>query len=151
LSRTATPFATSTGLSSRDGSTSTTVCSSLSSSPLYLLKASSTGAYGAPPNEVVAAMREIQDEISSAPDIFMKSSYPPRLDALRGRLSKWVDCEKDDVVLVQNATTGINVVLRSLEGIWQEGDRLAFIETSVYVIYLSPVSLMEGRLDVSGH
>jgi hypothetical protein len=48
-------------------------------------------------------------------------------------MAEWVDCGKEDLVFVPNATSGVNTVLRSLEGTWKKGDRIAFVESSMYV------------------
>ncbi|GAA5972826.1 hypothetical protein JCM21900_006910 [Sporobolomyces salmonicolor] len=90
------------------------------------------GSYGAAPAPVIDRFRAIQDRCDSAPDRFIRLEYEPELIALRSRLARFVDCDTDDLVLVGNATTGVNVVLRSLTGQWEKGDRLLYFSTTIY-------------------
>ncbi|GAA5974609.1 hypothetical protein JCM11641_007022 [Rhodosporidiobolus odoratus] len=90
------------------------------------------GSYGLAPTPVVDRFRQIQDHIDSAPDRFMKLEYEAELVKLRTRLGHLVGCDTDDLVMVGNATLGINTVLRSLTTEWKKDDRLLYISTSIY-------------------
>ncbi|BGO96076.1 hypothetical protein NBRC10512_007186 [Rhodotorula toruloides] len=90
------------------------------------------GSYGAAPIPVVEALERIQAECDSAPDRFMRLNYESQLVALRARLAKFVDCDTDDLVMVTNATTGVNEVLRGMTNEWKKGDRLLCFSTSIY-------------------
>ncbi|GAA5877320.1 hypothetical protein JCM1840_007196 [Sporobolomyces johnsonii] len=90
------------------------------------------GSYGAAPAPVIEAFRAIQDRGDAAPDRFIRLEYESELIALRSRLARFVDCDTDDLVLVGNATTGVNVVLRSLTGQWEKGDRILYFTTTIY-------------------
>ncbi|GAA5930368.1 hypothetical protein JCM10213_001072 [Rhodosporidiobolus nylandii] len=90
------------------------------------------GSYGAAPLPVIQRFREIQDRVDLAPDRFMKLEYEAQLVELRRRLAELVDCDTDELVMVGNATTGVNTVLRSLTTEWKKGDRLLYISTSIY-------------------
>jgi len=82
----------------------------------------SPGSYGTPPLPVLEAVHEIEKGIESNPDLFMKVELKGRLDAVRHRLAKFIGAENDEVVFVQNATTGINVALQNFT--WKKDDIL---------------------------
>jgi len=56
------------------------------------------------------------------PDQFVRYEYPEYLDASRLAVSKILNTEVDNIVFVQNATMGVNTVLRSLR--FEPGDRI---------------------------
>lgn len=99
------------------------------------------GSYGAPPLPVLNSFRSIQDESNAAPDEFMRITYMPKLVQLRTRLADFVGCDRDDLVMVPNATSGVNVVLRSLTTEWKQGDKLLFFSTTMYVFPALPAAL----------
>lgn len=80
------------------------------------------GSYGTTPLPVHEAVHEIGKEIESNPDLFIKVKLKGRLDAARHRLATFIGAENDEVVFVQNATTGINVILQNFR--WKKGDIL---------------------------
>ena len=80
------------------------------------------GSYGTPPLPVLEAVHEIEKEIESNPDLFMRVNLKGRLDAVRHRLANFIGAENDEVVFVQNATTGINVILQNFR--WKKDDIL---------------------------
>ncbi|GAA5877343.1 hypothetical protein JCM8547_003839 [Rhodosporidiobolus lusitaniae] len=90
------------------------------------------GSYGAAPVPVVHRFLSLRKRIDEASDIFMKVEYEEELIELRSRLAHFIGCDTDDVVMVQNTTMGVNVVLRNLTTHWQKGDRLLYISTSIY-------------------
>ncbi|GAA5982857.1 hypothetical protein JCM10908_006812 [Rhodotorula pacifica] len=90
------------------------------------------GSYGAAPRPVVDALHAIQTRCDSAPDRFMRTEYEQELIDLRARLAEFVDCDTDDLVLVPNATSGVNEALRALTTEWKKGDRLLFFSSSIY-------------------
>lgn len=65
-------------------------------------------------------MEALSAEIESRPDKFIRRLYPGRLAVVRERLAHLVGVERDEIVMVQNATHGINTVLRNL--IWSPDD-----------------------------
>jgi len=82
----------------------------------------SPGSFGATPLPVLEAVHEIDKEIESNQDLFMRVKLKGRLDAVRHRLAKFIGAENDEVVLVQNATTGINAFLQNFR--WKQDDIL---------------------------
>ncbi|KAM0752245.1 PLP-dependent transferase [Meredithblackwellia eburnea MCA 4105] len=90
------------------------------------------GSYGAPPIPVVDRVREIQDQCNRAPDRFMRLEYTALLEETRKQLGELIGSEKEDFVLVENATTGVNTILRSLTTIWEKGDKFLYFSTTIY-------------------
>ncbi|GJN94198.1 hypothetical protein Rhopal_007272-T1 [Rhodotorula paludigena] len=92
------------------------------------------GSYGAAPRPVMDRFRALQDASIAAPDRFMKVDYEPLLVQTRQRLADFVKCDRDDLVVVTNATMGVNTVLRSLSTTWEKGDRLLCVSTTMRVL-----------------
>ena len=91
------------------------------------------GTVGAPPRAVIAAQRRIADEIERRPSQFLLRELaqigvgrqPPAISRLRAaaaRVASFVGAQPDDVAFVDNATTGINAILRSFP--FDEGDEI---------------------------
>jgi isopenicillin-N epimerase len=82
------------------------------------------GTVGAPPRRVLAAQQAIRDEIERQPARFLlrelaniggfAGETPKRLRTAAGRVAAFVGARGDDLVFVDNATAGVNAVLRSL-------------------------------------
>jgi isopenicillin-N epimerase len=79
---------------------------------------------GATPRRILAAQRGIQDEIERQPSRFMlreltavvvgqPTGATPRMRTAANAVAAFVGARGDDVVFVDNTTTGINAVLRS--------------------------------------
>lgn len=73
------------------------------------------GAYGATPKRVLAAQDEWRRRMEAQPSLFMRLTLPPALRAAADSLGRFVGAEARDLVFVDNATSGCNAVLRSLD------------------------------------
>jgi isopenicillin-N epimerase len=90
--------------------------------PLWLLDPAATflnhGSYGACPRAVLAAQRQWRDRLEAQPVRFMHDVLPGALRdsaaALAGFLGVQAEDRAVDLVFVENATSGVNAVLRSL-------------------------------------
>ncbi len=80
------------------------------------------GSFGACPLPVLERQRELQLQVEANPTKFFEEVYEPLLDAARARLAEFLGADADDLAFVQNATTGVNTVLRSLD--LKPGDEL---------------------------
>jgi isopenicillin-N epimerase len=80
------------------------------------------GSFGACPLPVLERQRELRSQVESNPTKFFEEDYEPLLDAARARLAEFIGADADDLAFVQNATTGVNTVLRSLD--LKPGDEL---------------------------
>ena len=92
------------------------------------------GTVGATPRRVLAKQQAIRDEIERRPSQFllreltgvapvgMPRSEPPLLRAAAAEVAPFVGAKGEDFMFVENATTGVNAVLRSLD--LREGDEV---------------------------
>ncbi|HUM12806.1 MAG TPA: aminotransferase class V-fold PLP-dependent enzyme [Myxococcaceae bacterium] len=80
------------------------------------------GAFGACPGEVLALQAELRARMEVDPIDFLVRAIEPLLDEARARLADFLGAEPDDLAFVDNATAGVNTVLRSL--VFQPGDEL---------------------------
>ena len=89
--------------------------------PLFYYPANFTqlnhGAYGGTTRGIVAAQYEAVARMESDLDTFMNgaSGFRACIAAARGRLAAMIGAPLEDVVLVDNASEGINAVLRNME------------------------------------
>lgn len=87
------------------------------------------GGYGATPREVLAEQQRWRLELERGPTRFMQRTLPEALRANAAELARFLGAEPMDLVFVENATQGMNAVLRSLE--FSPGDEL-LTTTHVY-------------------
>lgn len=78
------------------------------------------GSFGTFPRSVLQYQRELQLENEAKPDTFLRYTYPKLLLQSRAAVAPLLGADKDEVVFVPNATTGVNTVLRNLH--FNEGD-----------------------------
>ena len=74
-------------------------------------------------------MRSYQDAAEGRPDRFIRYDYPHLLDESRAAVAKLLGVSTDTVVLVSNATVGVNTVLRSLPWSQDGTDEILYFET----------------------
>jgi isopenicillin-N epimerase len=84
------------------------------------------GSYGACPLEVFAVFQGWQAEMERNPVAFLGRRSATLLRASRERLAGYLGAQADDLVYVPNATTGVNIVARSLP--LQPGDEVLTID-----------------------
>jgi isopenicillin-N epimerase len=73
------------------------------------------GSFGLTPLSVLAAQQDLRAEMESQPVQFLdRTKLQPRLRAAAARLAQFLGAAGADTAFVDNATTGINAVLRSL-------------------------------------
>ncbi|KAL2675594.1 hypothetical protein Neosp_011784 [[Neocosmospora] mangrovei] len=111
------------------------------------------GAYGSYPCHVRDALRQWQDAAESEPDKFIRYTFPKKLDAIRHQVASFLNADVEGLVLVPNATTGLNTVLRNLR--FQPGDKIvhftgvygAIGKTVDYLMETTPVTSLEVDFD----
>ncbi len=86
--------------------------------PLFKLDATTTfinhGSFGLTPFAVLAAQEALRAEMERQPVQFLsRAALQPRLRAAAGQLAAFLGAAGEDLVFVDNATTGVNAVLRS--------------------------------------
>jgi isopenicillin-N epimerase len=72
------------------------------------------GSFGACPRPVFEAYQRWQCELEREPVEFLARRHNALLAEARSALAQYVGAERDDLVFVTNATTGMNIVARSL-------------------------------------
>lgn len=101
------------------------------------------GSFGTFPKEVREYQRRLQDESEARPDTFMRYTYPKLLRESKAAIAPLLGADPGEVVFVQNATTGINTVLRNLN--FQAGDVIMYFNTIYGACYKTIQSLSEDR------
>ncbi|MBI3975655.1 MAG: aminotransferase class V-fold PLP-dependent enzyme, partial [Armatimonadetes bacterium] len=72
------------------------------------------GSFGACPRPVFEAYQGWQRELEAQPVEFLGRRFPDLMREARTALAGFVGADPDDLVYVPNATTGVNIVARSL-------------------------------------
>jgi isopenicillin-N epimerase len=72
------------------------------------------GSFGACPKAVLAVQQRLRSQLEQEPLRFFGREWEPLLDNARRKLAEFVGADTQDLVFVNNATTGVNSVLRSL-------------------------------------
>lgn len=80
------------------------------------------GSFGACPREVLQRQAEIRAQMEAEPVRFFVRELEPLLAETRDEIARFLGAEPGNVVLVRNATEGVNAVLRSL--CFQDGDEI---------------------------
>jgi isopenicillin-N epimerase len=80
------------------------------------------GSFGSCPRAVLKFQKKLRDRLEREPIQFLVRDLEALLDEARRELSAFVNAEPDNLVFVQNATSGVNTVLRSLK--FSRGDEL---------------------------
>lgn len=96
-------------------------------------------------------LRRSQDECEAKPDSYIRFAHPKALDMSREAVANLVNAPVNTCVLVPNATTGVNTVLRNLK--FTKGDVILYFAT-IYgacektVAYISETTAAESmRID----
>ncbi|PTB38123.1 hypothetical protein M441DRAFT_199110 [Trichoderma asperellum CBS 433.97] len=110
--------------------------------------------YGGYPHLVRDALRSVQDAVQAEPDNFVRYIYPAKVDEVRELIATHMHATNtDEIVLVPNATTALNTVLRNLT--YQPGDMIAYIQgtygaiekTVDYLVETTPVESIRVPFD----
>ncbi|KAF8159185.1 pyridoxal phosphate-dependent transferase [Crassisporium funariophilum] len=87
------------------------------------------GSYGTTPRPVLEAANELTLLVESNPDRFNRLLYQPMLIDVRTKVATLIGAKADEVVLVANASMGVNTILRNFD--WEAGD-VIFAFTTTY-------------------
>jgi isopenicillin-N epimerase len=80
------------------------------------------GSFGATPRAVLARQQQLREQLEAEPVAFLAREHWHLIDAARERLAAFLGATPANLVFVNNATAGVNAVLRSLR--FQPGDEL---------------------------
>jgi isopenicillin-N epimerase len=112
------------------------------------------GSFGTTPRAVLAAMERWRLRMEAHPDRFLRYERPHLLRAAAAKLARFVHAKQQDIAFVENATSGVNAVVRSLE--FRPGDEI-LTTTHVYnavrqtirdVCRRTGAKLVEARVDL---
>ncbi|CAF3763476.1 unnamed protein product [Rotaria sordida] len=73
------------------------------------------GSYGSAPKYIHEKLREYQLKAERNPDRWFRLDVQIEMENLRKKLSKYVNCDPDDLVIIDNVSAGINSILKSLK------------------------------------
>lgn len=73
------------------------------------------GSFGACPKPIYEEYQKFQRMLEAEPVQFFVKTGPELIDISKQALADYVSCDKNDLVYVTNPTTGLNMVIRSLE------------------------------------
>lgn len=80
------------------------------------------GSYGATPRYVQALQSRWREQMENEPVRFMVDTLPGALRLAAARLAEFIGATASNLAFVENATVGVNAVLRSIR--WHAGDRI---------------------------
>lgn len=80
------------------------------------------GSFGATPSAITEEQRRWQDLLEKEPVFFYMEGVLEPLIQARKALATMLTCDPDDLALIENATTGVNTVMRSLT--FESGDEI---------------------------
>lgn len=87
------------------------------------------GSFGATPAPVLEAQQRLRHRMEANPTrYFLGGDYQRDLDAARGAVARFVGGDEAGLVFVNNATAGVNAVLRSLEPVLAPGDEIVITD-----------------------
>lgn len=109
------------------------------------------GSYGACPAPVLAVQQGLRDRLERQPVAFLSRDLPALLDDARTRVAGFLHADEAGLVLIPNATTGVNAVLRSLRS--KPGDELLTTdhEYNATVATLRSVAARDGASVTVAH
>ena len=73
------------------------------------------GAYGACPKPIFEKYQQFQLELEQEPTLFINETGPAYLRQSREALSKYLNCDSDDIVYVTNPTYAVNIIFKGLQ------------------------------------
>ena len=98
------------------------------------------GSFGAFPSSVRECQRWLRDETEARPDTLIRFTYPGLLRRAREAVAPLLGAATDEVVLLPNATTAINIALRNL--CRDVGDTVVYFST-IYPSCLKTIQSIE--------
>ena len=93
------------------------------------------GSFGATPRAVLEAQDGWRARMEREPVAFFARDLEPALDDAREELGRFLGADPDDLAFVTNATTGVNIVARSLR--LDPGDEIVLFDHA-YPARLAP-------------
>ena len=92
--------------------------------------------------------RQLQFETEARPDTFIRYTYIKLLKESRSAVAPLLGADPDEVVLIPNATTGVNTILRNLS--FDHGDTVLCFNT-IYGACAKTIEALSETYPVSSH
>eukprot|EP01116_Phalansterium_solitarium_P006834 TRINITY_DN1922_c0_g1_i1.p2 TRINITY_DN1922_c0_g1~~TRINITY_DN1922_c0_g1_i1.p2 ORF type:complete len:161 (+),score=13.57 TRINITY_DN1922_c0_g1_i1:464-946(+) len=73
------------------------------------------GSFGSTPRKVIDQQRVYTEQMEAYPDLWFRGEYFKYVEKVRSDLAKYVGADSADIVLIENASTGVNSIFRSLK------------------------------------
>ncbi len=103
------------------------------------------GSFGATPLAILNEQRRWQDWMELEPVRFFEELLPPALVDSRQALASMLSCDPDDLALIENATSGVNTILRSFD--FKPGDEI-LVPDHAYQACRNAIDFVASRNDV---
>ena len=104
------------------------------------------GSFGATPLAILHEQRRWQDWMELEPVRFFEELLPPALVESREALATMLSCDPDDLALIENATSGVNTILRSFD--FKPGDEI-IVPDHAYQACRNAIDFVASRNDVT--
>ena len=92
------------------------------------------GSFGTFPRSVKAAADRLRDQTEQRPDRFLFHDFESLLSESRFLVAKLLNVQTDEVVIVPNASTASDTVMRNI--VWAPGDVFLTIASGFYALLL---------------
>lgn len=92
------------------------------------------GSYGSAPLTVTASAENFTRWMESCPDAYFRFDVWGPYDAVRARMAAYIGASVNDTVFVENASNGVNAVLRSLARAAPPGKLFLYLNTAYYMV-----------------
>jgi selenocysteine lyase/cysteine desulfurase len=84
-------------------------------------------------------------QLQTNPLRFFMYEQPKHINETIEKISKFVNADKEDVVLIENASAGFNAVLRSLK--YSKGDKVLVTSVGYYSVYTT-LKMLQDRYGI---
>lgn len=110
------------------------------------------GSFGLAPRSVLQKQREYLDMMEEKPDIWCRYLYVPIVNEVRKQISPFLNLnnnnDTDGLVLVENASTGVNSVMRSMQ--WEQEDTIIYLSTA-YPMVVNTAHYLQHTFKINLH
>jgi len=103
------------------------------------------GSFGTVPLEILALQASFSRIAEGKPDAWFRTDYFEHVDGARKSVATLVNADVGDVVLLENASSAINGILRSAVN-WQRGDKVLLLSTA----YRMCVEVLDWLVNTAG-
>ena len=118
------------------------------------------GSYGSAPRSVTANQTAWVAQCEENPDAWFRSGVSPTTyfdyqDRVRALIAPYIGAEFNDTVFIDNASNGVNAVMRSLARALPPGKKILILSTAYYMVkmvlqYLEPAQTLLVNISLPG-